>query len=42
LSLLAFAGGLFWSMVGGVVYMGLKEKEHLSEVSHPQPVVENV
>jgi len=42
LSLLAFAGGLFWSMVGGVVYLGLKEKEHLGEVSHPQPVVENV
>jgi hypothetical protein len=42
LSLLAFAGGLFWSMVGGVVYLGLKEKEHLGEVAHPQPVVENV
>jgi uncharacterized protein (TIRG00374 family) len=42
LSLLAFAGGLFWSMVGGVVYMGLKEKEHLGEVAHPQAVVENV
>jgi uncharacterized protein (TIRG00374 family) len=42
LSLLAFAGGLFWSLVGGVVYLGLKEKEHLNEVSHPQPAVENV
>jgi glycosyltransferase 2 family protein len=42
LSLLAFAGGLFWSMVGGVVYMGLKEKEHLGEVSHPEQVAENV
>jgi uncharacterized protein (TIRG00374 family) len=42
LSLLAFAGGLFWSMVGGVVYMGLKEKEHLGEVAHAQPVAENV
>ena len=42
LSLLAFAGGLFWSMVGGVVYMGLKEKEHLGEVAHPQAVAENV
>jgi uncharacterized protein (TIRG00374 family) len=42
LSLLTFAGGLFWSTVGGVVYMGLKEKEHLGEVSHPQPLAENV
>lgn len=42
LSLLAFAGGLFWSMVGGVVYMGLKEKEHLGEVAHADPVAENV
>jgi glycosyltransferase 2 family protein len=42
LSLLAFAGGLFWSLVGGVVYMGLKQKEHLGEVAHPQPVTENV
>jgi glycosyltransferase 2 family protein len=32
-SLLASAEGLFWSMIGGLVYMGLREKEHLSEVT---------
>jgi uncharacterized protein (TIRG00374 family) len=31
LSLLAYAGSLFWSMVGGVVYLLLKEKHHLTE-----------
>ncbi len=31
LSLLAFAGSLFWSLVGGAVYMMFKEKHHLSE-----------
>jgi uncharacterized protein (TIRG00374 family) len=29
LSLLAFAGSLFWSLVGGVVYMMFKQKHHL-------------
>jgi uncharacterized membrane protein YbhN (UPF0104 family) len=33
LSLLASAEGLLWSMIGGLVYMGLREKEHLSEVT---------
>jgi len=34
LSLLASAEGLFWSLIGGVVYFGVREKEHLSEVTH--------
>jgi uncharacterized protein (TIRG00374 family) len=34
LSLLASAQGLFWSLIGGLVYMGLRDKEHLSEVTH--------
>jgi hypothetical protein len=33
LSLLASAEGIFWSMIGGGVYMGLREKEHLSEIT---------
>ncbi len=33
-SLLASAEGLFWSLVGGLIYMGLREKEHLEEVTH--------
>jgi uncharacterized protein (TIRG00374 family) len=31
LSLLAFAGSLFWSLVGGVVYMTFKQKHHLRQ-----------
>lgn len=31
LSLLAFAGSLFWSLVGGVVYAMFKHKHHLSK-----------
>jgi len=34
LSLLTYAGSLFWSVIGGAVYIGLKEKEHLEEVTH--------
>jgi hypothetical protein len=40
LSLLAYAGSLFWSLVGGIVYLGLKKKEHLEEVTHTETVVE--
>jgi len=42
LSLLAYAGSLFWSLVGGVVYLGLKEREHLAEVRQPETAVENI
>jgi hypothetical protein len=38
LSLLAYASSLFWSLVGGAVYLGLKEKEHLAEVTHVETV----
>ena len=31
LSLLALAGSLFWSLVGGLVYVTLKQRHHLSE-----------
>jgi hypothetical protein len=41
LSLLAYAGSLFWSLVGGAVYVGLKEKQHLEEVTEPQNEIEN-
>jgi hypothetical protein len=34
LSLIASAEGLFWSLIGGLVYMSVREKEHLSEVTH--------
>jgi glycosyltransferase 2 family protein len=33
LSLLASAEGIFWSLIGGAVYLGLREKEHLAEVT---------
>jgi len=31
LSLLAYAGSLFWSLVGGVVYLGLKDRRRLRQ-----------
>lgn len=31
LSLLAFAGSLFWSLVGGVVYLLFRDRHHLAE-----------
>jgi glycosyltransferase 2 family protein len=31
LSLLAFAGSLFWSVVGGIVYTTFKQKHHLAQ-----------
>lgn len=34
LSLLAYAGFLAWSVVGGIVYMTRREKDHLAEVAH--------
>jgi hypothetical protein len=30
LALLAYAGSLFWSLVGGAVYLTLKDKHHLA------------
>jgi uncharacterized protein (TIRG00374 family) len=33
LSLIASAQGLFWSLVGGSIYLGLREKEQLGEVT---------
>ncbi len=33
LSLLTFAGGLFWSIVGGLVYFFLRDRQHLTEIT---------
>lgn len=33
-SLVASAEGLFWSMVGGLIYVGVRDREHLEEVTH--------
>jgi uncharacterized protein (TIRG00374 family) len=41
LSLLAYAGSLFWSLVGGGVYVCLKESQHLAEVTDPGAAPEN-
>ena len=40
LSLLAFAGSLFWSLVGGVVYALFKHQHHLSEAELKKAVEE--
>jgi uncharacterized protein (TIRG00374 family) len=37
LSLLAYAGSLFWSLVGGLVYAMFKERHHLKEAELEQP-----
>ncbi len=36
LSLLAFAGSLAWSIAGGLVYVGFKQKHHLTEAELAQ------
>jgi uncharacterized membrane protein YbhN (UPF0104 family) len=36
LSLLAYAGSLAWSLIGGLVYATLKERHHLAEVTHEE------
>lgn len=41
LSLLMFAGSLFWSIVGGVVYLCLREKQHLKEIADAEPEIES-
>jgi len=33
ISLLAYAGSLAWSVIGGIVYLFLKDREHLEEVT---------
>lgn len=33
ISLLTYAGGLFWSIVGGLVYVSLRERQHLAEIT---------
>ncbi len=42
LSLLAYAGSLFWSLVGGVVYLSRRERDHLVEIAAPGAVTEEV
>ena len=42
LSLLAYAGSLFWSLAGGLVYATLKEKHHLAEAELEREAVEGV
>ena len=34
ISLLSYASSLFWSVLGGLVYLGLRDKQHLAEVTH--------
>ncbi len=42
ISLLAYAGSLAWSLVGGVVYVTRRDRDHLVQVTHPSPVAEEV
>ncbi|MBI1178032.1 flippase-like domain-containing protein [bacterium] len=38
ISLLAYAGSLAWSLIGGIVYLFLKDREHLEEFTGPQEI----
>ncbi len=38
LSLLAYAGFLFWSLIGGLFYLGMRRTQHLDQVAHPPPL----
>ena len=38
LSLLAYAGSLFWSLVGGLVYLSRRDQDHLAEIAAPVAV----
>lgn len=41
LSLLTYAANLCWGLIGGAVYVGLKNKEHLEEVTEQHNAIEN-
>lgn len=41
LSLLAYGGSLFWSIIGGIVYVTRKERDHLRDISDPAEVTES-
>jgi uncharacterized protein (TIRG00374 family) len=40
LSLLAYAGSLVWSVIGGIVYLSRRERDHLANVTEPEPATE--
>ena len=40
LSLLAYAGSLVWSMIGGVVYLSRRDRDHLTEIAATAPIPE--
>jgi hypothetical protein len=40
LSLLAYAGSLFWSLIGGVVYLSRREQDHLAEIAADEVTAE--
>jgi uncharacterized protein (TIRG00374 family) len=37
LSLLVYAGSLCWSILGGIVYLCLKDRQHLEEITEGEP-----
>lgn len=41
LSLLAYFGFLVWSILGGLVYLGMRESQNLDEVAHADATIEN-
>lgn len=42
ISLLAYAGSLFWSLIGGIVYLTRRERDHLAEIAEPAEMNESL
>lgn len=42
LSLLAYAGSLLWSLLGGLVYLSRRERDHLAEIATPGELPEEM
>lgn len=43
ISLLAYAGSLIWSAMGGLVYLTFRDKHHLKELAHAdEPIAEEI
>ena len=41
ISLLTYSGFLFWSLVGGLVYMSVRESQHLDEITQEETEINN-
>ena len=42
LSLLAYGGSLFWSVIGGIVYVCRRDRDRLTEIARPAEMTEEM